>query len=300
MKMKCKACKGKAGDKACKACRGAGYIQKMKMEEGDEAYDMKKASVFLKGLRDMDIAEDVAQTIVKGKIESGEIQDDLDAAALNVDDLDAAVLAMKAAAAGDYLADEPGADLVQKGGDDLTDALLLDDVDVLTAFNAIADAESSVAKGLNKLGYEQRAGFEVVTKGLLATAKLVRDTATALKAQGEHLAHIQSRQDQIAKAMGQPIPPRSYLSGAIPIPAPLEGNVVKGGIETEGQDITGTSGADVMKAAQFEYDDILKAGPVTDITKKQRLGELATAISRCESGGINPVEIMEEFKIKVA
>ena len=180
------------------------------------------------------------------------------------------------------------------------DPTLLDDLEA--AFGAIADYENSVAKGLNQLGREQRASFEVLTKGLLAVAKIARDQATVIKAQGERFSGIENRQDEIAKAMGRPIPPRSVLTGASAIPAPYEAaGVVKGGVKP-GQDATtdGISAMDVLKSARAELDDITKGGVIPDINQRSRVIELSGAIGRCESGGIDPVAIMGEYNIKVA
>jgi hypothetical protein len=273
----------------------------MKMEEGDEAYNMKKASEIVKGLRDLDLSEEDVQRIVKGKIESGEAHDDLAETSLNVDDLDLAIKGMVAAVAGEFTPEDDGDDLVNKGGDDLVDAIDAA-ADFGEAFHAIADADVLVAKGLNQLGRENRATAEVLTKGVLAVAKMVRDTAVAFKAHGEHLAQIQARQDQIAKAMGQPIPPRSFITGAKPIPAPYEGAVAKGGVEPDGQGVTdgGVTAYDVMKSARAELDDITKGGTTLDFNQSQRLKELSSAISRCESGNIDPIAIAGECNIKVA
>lgn len=301
MKMQCKACKGKAGNKSCKACGGAGYVHKMTM---DEDYDnMKKASEILKGLRDLDISEDDAQRIVKGKIEAGKAFDDLDTAALNVDELDMAVKAMTASLAGDYSPEDPGAALVAKGGEELSDMIEYGEgsVELGQALQAIASADSNVAKGLNTLAYEARANHEVIGKGMLAMAKLMRDQASVFKAQAEAINSIQSRQDQIAKAMALPVPPKSVLTGATAIAAPHEGEVAKGGVDPKAADVSDqTTAFDIKKAAEFEMNEIRKGGSVLDINQKQRMGELASAIARCESGGIPADDIARQFNIKVA
>jgi hypothetical protein len=274
------------------------------MTGNDGEIIMKKASEVLKGLRELDLPEADCQRIVKGRIDSGEVVDDLDTAALDVDELDAAVDAMKASLAGDYDADDPGSDLVAKGGgEDLFDMLHDGDgsIDLGDAFSAIAQADTAVTKGLNSLGYESRANHEVIAKGLMAVAKLMRDQTGVFKAQSEAIAQIQARQDQIAKAMALPIPPRSVLTGATAVPAPYEGETAKGGVDPapagDGEDLTAFA---VMKAARAELQEITKGGRMMDVEHTHRAQELSSAIAKCESGGLTPREIAAQFNIRLA
>ena len=298
MKTKCKACEGKAGNKACKDCKGSGYVMKM----GDHKdYDMKKASELLKGLRDI-LPEDEAQTIVKGKIAAGECEDDLGASGLDVAALDAAVDAMQKSLTGNYETDLDPGDLVVKGGglEDLADPN--GDVEWDLAISHLVESNTAVAKGLNTLGREQRVSNEVLTKGLAATAMMVRDMANVIKGQASALDNIYARQDQIAVAMNAPIAPRSILTGASPIPAPFE-QVAKGGV-AEGTPGGAPAAAppftahDVFKAATAEMNEIVKGGPVMDIQSKQRLNALGSAITACESGQPG-TEIAAKYSIAV-
>lgn len=300
-KTMCEACKGKAGNRACKACRGAGYVAKM--GDHDKDYDMKKASEILKGLRDI-LPEDEAQRIVKSKIKDGGCIDDLGVAGLDVDALDAAVDAMKASLEGDYCAETSGADLV-KARAGIEGIMDYDgSVEFAAMFTHLSDTNADVAKGLNALGYESRASTEVITKGVMAVAVMLRDAAEVIKGQAAELHEIRVRQDQISVAMGQPVPPRSILTGATPIPAPFEqGGVVKAGVAASG-DEGGASAPpftalDVFKAATDEMNEITANGPVMEVGKRNRLGDLAKAISLCEAGQPGP-EIAAQFKIAVS
>lgn len=300
MKTICKACKGERGNKSCKACKGAGFTE-YSSDSSSEDMDMKKASEILKGLRDY-VGEDEARRIVKAKIGAGEAFDDLATASLDVDALDAAVDAMKASLSGDYLPDDHFDDVV-KGGTGFDDLVDYDGrVDIGDLANRLADNDANVAKGINTLSYANRANHEVVSKGLLAMARLVRDQNEIIKGQAAALDQIQRRQDQIAKAMSLPVPPRSVLTGASAVPAPYEGEVAKGGAAPAQATEASGSVLDVYKAAKAELGEIMKAGPVMDINKKQRAAELSSAIARCESavpGQTDAAELARQFNIAV-
>lgn len=290
MKMKCEPCKGETGNKSCKACGGTGQMEK--------GYSMNKASVALKGLSDY-LPHDEALTIVKGKIASGDLTDDLGGSNLSVSDLDAAVQVMKASIAGDYTPGEPSEDVIKGGASDLGDIVDGDGMlDVGDAMFRLADADTKIAKGLNQVGRDQRANHEVLAKGTLAMATLLRDAVEVIKGQSAVLDSIQDRQDDIAKAMGRPVPPRSVLTGARPVPAPGENGVARGGVSPVAT-VHAVTGLDVSKAAKAEMDTIIKGGGTVSYIDQARLKALGTAIARCESG-IDGKSVAAEFNIAVA
>jgi len=258
---------------------------------------MNKATTILKGLKAAGVDDEAALRIVKGQVDAGEAFDDL-GSDINVDELDQAVDMMKASLEGEYTPDNSG-EPVAKGGDfdPLFDQV---DTDITDVLMTLTTADASVTKALNEMSYESRANHEVVTKGMVAMATMLKDLGGVFKAQARQIEEIQQRQDEIAKGIGRPLPPRSILTGATPIPAPFE-PVAKGGAAPgDGAAPQGVTVGDVMKAATDEFNDIVKGGPVEDVQKKQRLNQLGNAIGKLESGGADPAAIQAQFNIKAA
>lgn len=173
-------------------------------------------------------------------------------------------------------------DVLSKSVDELRAAFdreHADETDALAkSMDEAADLVEAVTRGADHVIEEVRNQNDALCKGLVATVEVLRDLKaeiSGLKAEMFGFKAGQAGQEaRINKALDLPEAPRGQ-SGAVVVPTPSEGSAPD----------------------QIDVQDILhKALNEMENADEQRKRELATAVSRIESG-FNPAQIAKSFRI---
>lgn len=264
---------------------------------------MKKASEFIESLTEIGVDQTEALRLAQDKVAKSELEDDLqDFVSLDVEQFDN-VLERVAKA----LTDDDDEGLVTKSQadyavHDLEDDAFTPDEDGLielgTAFEGIAKSISAQNAVLKSTYERTERNYDVLGAGILATGQMLQRVAKSQLALERNLTAIQARQEQIAKAMRIPDPPRSISRTAVPVNRPGERPGSEGGSSQESVNKGGAvNGFDVMKAAKQERYELTKSGKV-DAQMQSRLTQLSECIAKAESG-VPAQKLIDQYQIQV-
>lgn len=174
---------------------------------------MIKASDLKAKLVDLGVESADADRIVKGRIESGDAENDLGAAS-SESAIDPTALDAMAAVFAERLA---------KGATAATETVTDDDDDDADIDGDVADPRLDVlAKGADRIVAAVDAKYEQLAKGWLAHGQVYAALAKGVVGLTEQLTGLRGQVDAIAKALGQPIPPRAVTGSVEQIDAPGE------------------------------------------------------------------------------
>jgi len=225
-----------------------------------------KASELRRALRDAGFGDDKIDEIVKGRIESGGVEDDI-GGVISEDEFDAALETLS-----------EGLDGLRKSGGKPAPPPSDDDfVDVTDLMEGLQKSASTTQRAVQELGSRH----DSLAKGLVAVGRLTEQLTKGIQHLVSQNHELATQVGGLSAALGSPVPPRSVTGLAVAEPSPGEKDA-----------------ATVAKAAG-ERNRIIKAA-MDEIqnpeTADERKWDLGRAIADIDTHG-NPSEVAEAYGI---